>query len=503
MLQDLSFPLLTCFFFLFILLNIWTKSKAKCQNHKLPPGPWKLPLIGNLHQLASSSSQPHHFLGDLAKKHGPIMKLQLGEVSAIIISSPNSAKELLKTHDTIFANQPRILAAEVVSYDSLGVFFTPFGDYWRQIRKIYVMELLSAMRVQSFRTIREEEVLNLIKSVSLSGGLPINLSEKVFSLMNRIISRAAFGKECKYENELIYLLKEANSLTGVFNLFDVFPSLKFLSFLTSLEKIRKNLDKILDDIIKDKMQTSAATLASNDDSGGNDVVDVLLEHWGTSELDSNMGRNHIKAITLEVIFAGSETSATTIEWAMSELLRNPRVLEKAQAVVRRVLGGSENIDETDIQKLDYLKLVVKETLRLHPPVALIPRESSEKRELSGYMIPSNTKVFINVWAIGRDPEYWIDADCFRPERFNNSCIDFKDINFEYIPFGGGKRICPGISFALAAIELTLSQLLYHFNWKLPNEIKPEELDMSELLGLACKRRNDLCLVATPWMSPLS
>jgi cytochrome P450 len=187
-----------------------------------------------------------------------------------------------------------------------------------------------------------------------------------------------------------------------------------------------------------------------------------------------------------------------MEWAMSELLRNPRVMEKAQAEVRQVLEGQRNIDEVDSQKLDYLKLVVKETLRLHPSSALFPRESREKCEINGYEIPNNTKVIINAWAIGRDTEYWIDADCFRPERFQGSLIDYKGSNFEFIPFGSGRRISPGISFAIANIELVLSQLLYHFNWKLPNEIKPEELDMFETYGLSCRRRNDLYLIANPW-----
>ena len=183
---------------------------------------------------------------------------------------------------------------------------------------------------------------------------------------------------------------------------------------------------------------------------------------------------------------------------MSELLRNPRVMAKAQNEVRQILKGRRNVDETDIQKLDYLKLVVKETLRLHPPGALYPRESREKCEINGYEIPSNTKVIINAWAIGRDPAYWIDADCFHPERFQGSSVDFKGTNFEFIPFGSGRRICPGISYAIANVELVLSQLLHHFTWKLPTKINPEEIDMSESFGLSCRRRNDLYLIATPW-----
>ncbi|KAG2669122.1 hypothetical protein I3760_14G020400 [Carya illinoinensis] len=170
---------------------------------------------------------------------------------------------------------------------------------------------------------------------------------------------------------------------------------------------------------------------------------------------------------------------------MSELVKNPRVMEKAQAEVRRVLEG-RSINETDVQKLDYLRAVVKETLR-------------EKCEINAYEIPSNTEVLINIWAMGRDPKYWIDANYFRPERFYDSSVDFKGTNFEYIPFGSGRRICPGMSFALASVELAICHLLYHFNWKLPNGIKPEALYMSESPGLTPKRRKDLHLIATPWI----
>ena len=223
------------------------------------------------------------------------MQLQLGEVSAIIISSPDLAKEVLKTHDTAFANRPSVLAVDVLSYGYSGIVFTPYGDYWRQIRKICVVELLSAKRVLSFRSVREEEACNLVESISLYGGFPINLSEKIFSFTNRIASRAAFGKKCKYEKEFISLVKEGFSLSGGFKVPDVFPSLKFLAFLTGLkpavEKIHRKMDKILDDIIEEKMQTITTT---KDD----DIVDVLLQLRETGGLDFNITRNHIKAVTL-------------------------------------------------------------------------------------------------------------------------------------------------------------------------------------------------------------
>ncbi|XP_050282566.1 premnaspirodiene oxygenase-like isoform X3 [Quercus robur] len=459
MLQVPPFPLFTWLFFLFILVIYWKRSKAKGQSHKLPPGPWKLPLIGNLHQLFFSL--PHRSLRDLAKKYGPIMQLQLGEVLAIIISSPKVVEEVLKTHDTALANRPSVLAIEAMSYGN-------------------------------------------------SEGVPINLSEKIFSSTYCIASRAAIGKKCKYEKEFISLIQETFTLSGGFDLPDLFPSLKFLGFLTgmksALEKIQQNLDKILDDIVNEHKMKRIATSTNKhepgpgDEDGDDDLVDVLLKLQEMGELEFSITSNHIKAVTQDIFTGASETSASTIEWAMSELLRNPRVMEKAQAEVRQVLQGRRNLDETYIHKLDYLKLVVKETLRLHPPGALVPRESREKCEINGYEIPSNTKVIINIWAIGRDPEYWIDADCFWPERFHGSSIDLKGTNFEFIPFGGGRRICPGMSFALAIVELVLSQLLFHFNWKLPNDTKLEELDISESLGLTCRRRNDLYVIATPWAS---
>ena len=302
------FPLFTWSFFLFILVICWKRSKTKGQIHnKLPPGPWKLPLIGNFHHLLFSL--PHRSMRDLAKKYGPIMQLQMGEVLAIVISSPKLAKEVLNTHDPAFANRASTVAVEALTYDISNMIFAPYGDYWKQMRKICVVELLSTKRVQSFRTIREEEVRNVIESIYLSeGSLPINLSEKIFSSSYSIASRAAFGKKCKYEKEFISLIKESSFLSGGFHVPDLFPSLKFLSFLTGmkskLEKLHKSIDRILNDILNEhKMKRSATSASKHEPAVGDhhddlDLVDVLLQLQGTGELEFNITSNHIKAITL-------------------------------------------------------------------------------------------------------------------------------------------------------------------------------------------------------------
>jgi cytochrome P450 len=192
--------------------------------------------------------------------------------------------------------------------------------------------------------------------------------------------------------------------------------------------------------------------------------------------------------------AGSETSATTLEWAMAELMRNPDVMKKAQAELRDNLNGKPKVTEDDLVQMKYLKLIIKETLRLHPAAPLLlPREARESCKILGYDVPKGTTVFVNAWAIGRDPKYWDDAEEFKPERFECGTIDFKGMDFEYIPFGAGRRICPGMVFAQSNIELAPAALLYHFDWKLKEGMKPSELDMIEDIGITVRKKNDLLL----------
>ncbi|KAK6266609.1 hypothetical protein QUC31_017447 [Theobroma cacao] len=503
--MELQFPsfttLLLTFLFVFIVVKVLKGSKAKNPEARLPPGPRKLPLIGNMHQLIGSL--PHHTLRDLAKKHGPLMHLQLGEVPTIVISSPAIAKEVLKDHATIFAQRPYLLASKIMSYDSTNIVFSPYGNYWRQLRKISTMELLSPSRVQSFRFIREEEVSALIKTISLIEGSPVNLSEKIFSMTYGITSRAAFGKKSKGQEEFIRIMTEAIKLSGGFCLADLYPSNKLLKLISGvrlkLEKLQRASDRILEDIVNEHKEKTNRTSETGNQQEEDDLLDVLLKLQQSSDLEIPLTNDKIKAIILDILGAGSETSSTTMEWAMSEMLRNPRVMKQAQAEVRQVFDRKGNVDEAGIHELKFLRSIVKETLRLHPAAPLlVPRECDENCVISGYDILAKSKVIVNAWAIGRDSRYWKDAEKFNPERFLDSPIDFRGTHFEYIPFGAGRRICPGISFALPNIELPLAQLLYHFDWKLPNGSNCEDLDMTECFGITVRRKNDLFLIPIPY-----
>ena len=184
---------------------------------------------------------------------------------------------------------------------------------------------------------------------------------------------------------------------------------------------------------------------------------------------------------------------------MSELLRNPEVLKNVQSEVRNVFAGSRDVNELGIHDLKYLNLVIKETLRLHAPVPLlIPRECQESCVVNGCVIPAKSRVIVNSWAIGRNPNYWTEPEKFYPERFLDSSISYKGTDFEYIPFGSGRRICPGMSFGIAMVELILVNLLYHFDWKLPDGMKPQDLDMTEIFNASLQRKYDLYLVPIPY-----
>ncbi|KAM4077682.1 hypothetical protein ACJW30_12G157700 [Castanea mollissima] len=498
---SLAFTTFLILLSLFWLLKVCRRIKPQKKVQELPPGPRKLPLIGNLHNLIGSL--PHHALQQLAGEHGPLMHLQLGEISAIVVSSPRLAREVMQTHDLAFAQRPEILAPKIISYGGSDIAFSPYGDYWRQMRKVCMLELLSAKRVKSFSSLREEEISNLIESIHSSSGSPINFTEKICFLTSSIVCRTAFGTKCKDQDEFTLLTRDSAALAGGFDIADLFPSKKFLHVVSGLkfklEKIHGKVDKILDKIINDHRENPMSAETGKDELWKEDLVDVLLRLQLSGSLEFPITTNNIKVVILDMFAAGTDTSSTVIDWAMSEMMRQPRVLEKAQAEIRRAFNGKKQFHEKDIQNLSYLKLVIKETLRLHPPVAmLLPRECREPCEIDGYEIPLKTKVIVNAWAIGRDPALWHDAESFIPERFANSSIDFNGTHLEYIPFGAGRRMCPGITFGMVNVELPLAQLLYHFDWELPGRMRPEDLDMTEFFGAVVRRKNNLYLVAAPY-----
>ncbi|XP_031281358.1 premnaspirodiene oxygenase-like [Pistacia vera] len=447
--------------------------------------------------------EPHHRLRDLAKKHGPLMHLQLGEIPTLIVSTPEAAREVLKNNDINFAQRPPLLCADVVAYGCTDVVFSPYGNYWQQLRKMCITQLMTPKSVQSFRGIREEEVSKFVSLCSSRAKGTINISKGIFSMMFDITTRSAFGEIMKDQKAFLDAIEEGLEVGGGFTVADMFPSFKYIDYISGakrrLEAIHRKVDGMFDEMINEHKNKKPAMKKDEDEEDHKDLLDLLLEAQKNGDHEFTLSNDNIKAVIVDIFTAGSDTSASTVEWTMSELIKNPSVMAKAQAELRNVFRMKGTVDEDGLHELKYLKAVIKESMRLHPAAALLlPRECRKSCEIFGYEIPVKTRVLVNSWAIGRDPNYWSEAEKFNPERFIENGFDYKGApNLEFIPFGAGRRVCPGIGFAIANVELPLAHLLYHFDWKLPNGQKNEDLDMTDVFGLTVGRKDDLILVPIP------
>uniref|UniRef100_A0A452YJU7 Cytochrome P450 71A1 n=1 Tax=Aegilops tauschii subsp. strangulata TaxID=200361 RepID=A0A452YJU7_AEGTS len=463
--------------------------KKRISNGKLrlPPSPPGLPFLGHLHFLGSL---PHRGLGSLAAKHGPVLLIRLGRVPTVLVSSAVAAEEVMKCRDLAFASRPRVVMAERLLYGR-DVAFAPYGDYWRQTRRICAVHLLSPRRILSFRRVREEEAAALVERVrtSAGAGAVVDLSELLIAYANYVVSRAAFGDD---------------SARGLYEGDDRGRELRKVE--GKARRTFEALDGMVEKVIEDhrRRRRQAGGRQMRDDVDGNDhrdFVDVLLD---VNETDKDagvrLGTVEIKAIILDMFAGGTSTTTTAMEWTMAELITHPRAMRKLQDEIRAAVGGADHVTEDHVDKVGYLKAVVKETLRLHPPVPLlVPREPPADAEILGHHVPARTQVVINSWAIGRDPATWERPDEFWPERFLDSSVDFRGQDFELLPFGAGRRGCPGIGFAMSTLEMAIASLLHRFDWDPAGGNVPGTLlDMSEVNGIAVRIKGGLPLVAKAW-----
>ncbi|KAI3708646.1 hypothetical protein L2E82_37956 [Cichorium intybus] len=490
--------------FLFLLLSsplIYLLPKIIKNRSKFsPPGPVGLPFIGNLHQINRSSL--HTSLWQLSKTYGPIVSLNLGFIPTIIVSSASLAKEVLKTQDIIFCSRPSFVGTNKLSYNDLDVAFSPYNEYWREMKKNFMIHLLGSKKAESFRYIREDEVSSAMKNIhelTLSSK-PVNLSELMKSVTSAIIMRVAFGKRYQDGHErkqVLQFINEAQAIMADFFVSDIWSSLPFIGLVDRLLGKMDRLDKCFHyfDVFYQELideHLNSRKFKSHEEE--KDFIDILLRLKEDKLV--NLTYDHIKGLLMNVLVAGTDTSAATVVWAMTALIKNPKVMKRAQEEVRNVVGKKGRVDEDDLPKLTYLKAVVKESMRLCPPVPLLlPRETTKDVILQGYKIKAKTVVFVNALAIGRDPESWESPEEFLPERFLGSDIDFKGNDLELIPFGAGRRFCPGISLGVATVDLLLANLVYLFDWGLPNGMTKEDIDFDAMPGITMHKRNDLCLLA--------
>ncbi|XP_059657764.1 tryptamine 5-hydroxylase-like [Cornus florida] len=482
----------------FVLLYVKRRrSRTESRPESTLPSPPKLPIIGHIHLL---TGMPHHAFGQLARKLGPIIYLQLGQVPTLVISSAQLARLVLRNHDQVFGTRPRdLVAAKYLSFGCTDITFSPSGPYWRQARKICAAELLSQKRVNSFELVRDEEVNRLVSTVLTRSGSEVDMRELLFTLSNNTVCRVAFGKPLiddseRKNHELMDMLTETQALLAGFFMGDLFPKWDWVNSVSGLKRRLKNnmddLSRVVDEIVKEHVKKR--------ETSKKDFVDVLLcKQKEDDDLEVPITDDGIKAILTDIFVAGTDTTSATLEWTMTELVRHPRVMKKAQNEVRKIAGSGGKVNQSHLQHLHYLRSVLKETMRLHPVVPLVgPRESTENCILNGYEIPAKTRVLINAYAIGRDAESWENPLEYNPERFEDTRIDFRDQDFRFLPFGGGLRSCPGYFFGLASMEIALARLLYHFDWALPHGVGANDVNLEEIFGRATRKKSALILLPT-------
>ncbi|GLJ52737.1 hypothetical protein SUGI_1123000 [Cryptomeria japonica] len=492
----------------YLVATILLKHNGENRNH-LPPGPRALPIIGHFHLLMDKTKPIHQILSSLSTLYGPIMHLKFGSCPVLVISSSDLAKESFTVNDKSFASRPRLAQGEYLSYNYSMLGWAPYGPYWRNARKICVLELLSSKRIQSFGPKRMQEIKKAVNSLLQQAQLQsiVNmrsvLSKLTFKvMMSMIIDERYFEEESGFSVDLVtHLIEESFMLQGVVDIGDYIPWLKWFDlqgYVKAMKKVNEKIDLYMQRIVEKHREKRL-----KDGEEMEDFVDVLIsqaEEYGEAIPDKDA---FIKATAIVMFTAGSDTSSVAIEWALSMLLRHPHVMRKVQEELDSKVGRNRLVEESDIPQLTYLQAIVKETMRLQPPGPLLmPHKSIEACTVGGYHIPAGTMLMVNAWVIHRDPKLWNKPLDFIPERFMEKGIEMDNIQmrgneFEMLPFGAGRRGCPGTTLAICMVQITLAILLQSFDWFVPDG---RVIDMSEGVGLTMPRAVPLEVIIKPRLS---
>ncbi|MCD9638721.1 hypothetical protein HAX54_022859 [Datura stramonium] len=455
---------------------------SKRRKLNLPPSPLlKLPIISHLYLLEPPL---YRTLAKLSTKYGPVFSLQFGTRLVTVVSSSSAAEECFTKNDIVFANRPRLIIGKFIGYNYTTLVGSPYGDHWRNLRRLCALEIFSTNRLNNFQSIRQHEIKLLVHRVlQNSSGTPVELKSKLFQMSYNIIMRMVAGKRYYGEeadneeaNHFRELIEEVISYGGASNPADFMPSI-FRWFFRSTEKNLARLGKKMDALLQGLIDEHRR------DKSRNTMIDHLLSlqeaqpEYYTDQI--------IKGIMLVMLNAGTETSSVTIEWAMSLLLNHPEVLEKARIEIDNHVGKDRLLDEADLPKLKYLQSIISETLRLFPAAPmLVPHESSDDCKVAGFHIPRGTMLLVNAWAIHRDPLLWEDPESFKPERFEGAEVE----SWKLLPFGMGRRACPGSGLAQRVVGLALGTLVQCFEWK---RVSNEKVDLTEGKGLTMPKAEPL------------
>ncbi|CAO2206972.1 unnamed protein product [Urochloa humidicola] len=461
--------------------------RRPCAARRLPPGPRPLPLIGNLLDLRGGGNLHH----TLARAHGPVMHLELGLAAAVVVSSRDAAAEAFTRHDRSLAARAVPDAVRALGFSERSVVWMPSSDpRWRALRGVVAAHVFAPRSLAAARRARERKARDLVghlRGRAGSGREAVAVGEAVYGGVLNLVSSALFSADVVEDlgAESAAGLREAVEdlveLVAKPNVSDLFPFLRRLDLQGRRRHAARQIEKVhrlLDGIIDRRLAEAEASMGKPQQG---DFLGTLLELVSTGKIT----REDVTTILFDVFTAGSDTIAITVEWAMAELLRNPDTMAKLRSEIDAAIGGKETVEEHDTASMPYLHAVMKEAMRLHPvaPILLPHQAVEDGVEIGGYAVPKGSTVIFNVWAIMRDPAAWERPNEFVPERFLDGAaaagVDFRGKDFEFIPFGSGRRMCPGVPMAERVVPLILASLLHAFEWRLPDGVPAEKLDVSE------------------------
>ncbi|EXB59543.1 Isoflavone 2'-hydroxylase [Morus notabilis] len=469
--------LYTCLFLIITLVAFKLFLQTKKPHKNLPPSPPSLPIIGHLHLLKIPIHRTFH---RLSQKYGAVFSLRFGSRHLVVVSSPSAVEECFTKNDIVLANRPRLLMGKHLGYNYTTVAVSPYGDHWRNLRRIGALEIFSSGRLNAFSGIRRDEIKRLLRRLTRNSLQHFARVDLVFSgltfniILRMLTGKRYYGDEVSDEEEARLfrdIVKKASAYGGAANPGDFLPILNWFgsnSYEKRVRRLAKKTDAFLQGLIdqnrrmKERPNSILSHLLSLQESQPEYYTDQI-----------------IKGFILVLLLAGTETSSVTLEWAMSNLLNHPHVLKKVKAELDTQVGQQNLVEEPDLSKLQYLQNTISETLRLYPATPLlVPHYSSDDCTIAGYNVPRDTILLVNAWAIHRDPKLWDDAESFKPERFETH-HEGDQIN-KLLPFGLGRRACPGAGLAQRVVGLTLASLIQCFDW---GRVNDEKVDMAEGRGL--------------------
>ncbi|KAL1295870.1 cytochrome P450 CYP73A100 [Arachis ipaensis] len=461
----------TLVFTLFLYLN-------KNSSTTLPPGPLSVPIFGNWLQVGNDLN--HRLLASYSQHYGPVFLLKLGSKNLVVVSDPELATQVLHSQGVEFGSRPRNVVFDIFTGNGQDMVFTVYGDHWRKMRRIMTLPFFTNKVVHNYSNMWEEEMDLVVHDLNgnvekvRSEGIVIRrrLQLMLYNIMYRMMFDAKFESQ---EDPLFIQATKFNSERSrlaqsfEYNYGDFIPLLRpFLrGYLNKCKDLQTRRLAFFNNYYIEKRRNIMAA------NGEKHKISCAIDHIIDAEMKGEISEENVLYIVENINVAAIETTLWSIEWAIAELVNHPEVQRKIRDEISKVLKD-QTVTESNLHELPYLQATVKETLRIHTPIPLlVPHMNLEEANLGGYKIPKESKVVVNAWWLANNPAWWKNPQEFRPERFleeesETEAVAGGKVDFRFLPFGVGRRSCPGIILAMPILALIIAKLVTNFDMKPPN-----------------------------------